>query len=202
MSEFVQPYILDDPTAVLFAMFDKTRSDKTPESEMEKTFAGVIAYILSSPSNLSTEIGMCPLPFCNISDRPLIRLLACVTTLPSFQRTHVTSNACGLLLQYALSLPSSTQPGLGLRRVQWQTNCLNAASIDCAKRLGFKFEGIKRWDRVLPKGKDLAGNGGGVREGDSKEGCVGRDSALLSLCWDDWEGGERERIQKTMDRKL
>ena len=92
--------------------------------------------------------------------------------------------------------------GLGLRRVQWETNRLNAASINCAKRLGFKMEGIRRWDVVLLREKNRAGNGGGVREGDSREGCVGRDNALLSLCWDDWESGGRERILEIMNRGL
>jgi|ERR1700722_1393073 len=57
----VDPFMLDDPNAVLFAMFDKTRSDKAVEMEMEKTFAGVIGYLTSSPLHLSTEIGPCPL---------------------------------------------------------------------------------------------------------------------------------------------
>jgi hypothetical protein len=52
----------------------------------------------------------------------------------------------------------------------------------------------------MPKGKETAGNRGGVREGDDREGCVGRDTALLSLCWDDWESGGRERIQRVMER--
>jgi len=121
-----------------------------------------------------------------------------VITLPPFQRTHVTTNAIGLLLMYALDLPPH---GLGLRRVQWQANRLNTKSIDIAQKMGFKLEAILRWDRVLPVSKASASNGRGRREGDPRPGTIGRDTAMLALCWDDWESG-RARVLEAMDRKL
>jgi hypothetical protein len=37
-----------------------------------------------------------------------------------------------------------------LRRVQWQTNEQNEASIKTALRMGFRHEGVKRWEGVVP----------------------------------------------------
>lgn len=49
---------------------------------------------------------------------------------------------------------------------------------------------------MYPKGK--VGNGLSVGEGRG-EG-IGRDTAVLSVCWDDWENGTREKLQAVMDR--
>ncbi|OJA16334.1 hypothetical protein AZE42_06577 [Rhizopogon vesiculosus] len=166
-------------TAVLYAIIDKTRTSTDSSSKLTSAnFAGVIGYLNTSPVHLSTELGP-------------------VLTLPPFQRTHVTTNAIGLLLQYALDLPPH---GLGLRRVQWQTNRLNIKSISAAQKMGFKLEAILRWDRVLPASKAIASNGGRVREGDPRPGTVGNDTAMLALCWDDWES-ERARVLQAMDRR-
>ncbi|KAJ7870147.1 hypothetical protein B0H14DRAFT_3107131 [Mycena olivaceomarginata] len=111
-----------------------------------------------------------------------------VITLPRFQRTHVTRRPRG---------------GLGLRRVAWTANIHNAGSIRVAERLGFRREGVLRWERVLPMSRtEDVGNGGGARSGDPKYGCLGRDTLLLSLCWDDWEGGAREAVDAIMQRGL
>ncbi|KAJ7489091.1 acyl-CoA N-acyltransferase [Mycena latifolia] len=136
--------------------------------------AGTIGLLDTSPANLSTEVGF-------------------VITLPRFQRTHVTSGAAGLLLRFALDT-------LGLRRVAWKANVQNAQSVRVAERMGFRREAVLRWERVLPAGKTEGGNGGGVRAGDPKPGCLGRDTVLLSLCWDDWEGGAREAVNAIMQR--
>lgn len=182
IEEFVEGRVRRDPTITLFAIIDKTQ---TPAESMigegekkEGTLAGFLGFLNTSRMNLCTEIGF-------------------VTILPQFQRTHVTSNAVGLLLHYSLDLPSAG--GLGLRRVVWQTNALNAASVRAGERMGFRKEGILRWDRVLPSGK--VGNGGEERVGDPRQGCPGRDTAILSLCWDDWESGGRERVDAIMARK-
>ena len=125
---------------ILYAIIDKTRSPHPTSASLshapsQVNFAGVLGYLNSCPIHLKTEIGF-------------------LIVLPPFQRTHVTTNAVGLLLLYALNLPSISDsvpfPGLGLRRVQWQTNELNAKSIRAAERMGLKMEGILRWDRVLP----------------------------------------------------
>jgi len=145
----------------------------------------------SSVSHLKTEIGT-------------------VVILPKFQRTHVASNTVGLLLHYALDLPAvgmtngySTHKPLGLRRVSWTANIQNEPSVRLAERLGFRKEGILRWDRVMPRDRKTMGigNGSAVRNGDAKLECVGRDTVLLSLCWDDWENGGREKVDANMARE-
>ncbi|KAF8152240.1 acyl-CoA N-acyltransferase [Crassisporium funariophilum] len=171
----------------LFAVFDKTKPQTfdsggdgtTEKAKGEWPLAGLIGLINSHPENLVTEIGA-------------------VLILPPFQRTHVASNAVGLLLQYSLNLPSAVSPGLGLRRVVWLANARNKPSIRLAERMGFTLEGILRWDRVLPPGK---GNGTSeLRDGDPRKGCSGRDTATLAFCWDDWEDGGREKVDAIMAR--
>ncbi|KAJ6516902.1 acyl-CoA N-acyltransferase [Mycena vitilis] len=157
---------------LLFAVFDITTTG-APQ------LAGTIGLLDTSTANLSSEIGF-------------------VLTLPQFQRTHVTTNAAGLLLHWTLDGP--TEGGLGLRRVAWKANANNARSVRAAERLGFRREALLRWDRVLPEWKKESGNGGSVRAGDSKPGCVGRDTVVLSLCWDDWESGARESVNMLMQR--
>ncbi|KAJ7104161.1 hypothetical protein B0H15DRAFT_918775 [Mycena belliarum] len=136
--------------------------------------AGVIGLIHTSSQNRWTEI-------------------ACVICFPDFQRTFVNTNAVGLLLRYCLDLPKDG--GLGFRRVQWTANTANAASIRAAERMGLKLEGISRWTWVLPEGKEGKAAGEGRGEG------VGRDTAVLGICWDDWENGGREHVERAMERK-
>jgi len=84
--------------------------------------------------------------------------------------------------------------------VQWQANRLNTKSISAAQKMGFKLEAIMRWDTVIPASKAIASNGGRLRESDLRPGTVGRDTAMLALCWDDWES-ERARVLQAMDRR-
>lgn len=166
---------------MLFAVYDKTRcsADTTGIDEGLGALAGLIGLVKTSMMNLSTEIGP-------------------VLILPSFQRTHVTSNAIGLMLRYILDPPS--QAGLGLRRVVWQANSNNLPSIKAAERLGFKHEGVARWAFVLPEGKRI-GNGLERRTEDPKRKNLGRDSVMLSICWDEWEDGGRRLVDTVIARK-
>lgn len=101
-------------------------------------------------------------------------------------------------MHYALDLPENG--GLGLRRVQWLANKLNNPSVGLAKRLGFQMEGILRWARVLRPSEAAGSNGCPERKGDPRPGHKGRDSALLAVCWDDWENGGREKVDAEMNR--
>ncbi|KAJ7176863.1 acyl-CoA N-acyltransferase [Mycena filopes] len=174
VSTYIEQRVQPSPGTVLFAVFDLIGGGGT-----EQQFAGIIGLLDTSPANLSTEIGP-------------------VVTLPAFQRTHVTANAMGLLLHWALDALEAG--GLGLRRVAWKANANNAGSMRAAQRLGFRQEGVLRWDRVWSASKAATGNGGGTRKGDPRADCSGCDTVVLSLCWDDWEAGARESVNKIMQR--
>jgi len=126
----------------------------------------------------------------NTSPANLSAEIGWILVFPAFQRTYVTSNAIGLVLHYCLELPSAPKrPGLGLQRVQWTTHTDNEASRRAAKRMGFREEGVLRWSWV-------------IREGDPKSPQAGRNSAILSLCADDWENGGREHVRGLIDSTL
>ncbi|KAG5642816.1 hypothetical protein DXG03_002075 [Asterophora parasitica] len=173
----IEGRIQPNPACVLFAIYDKTKV--TESGNKDGAIAGVIGFCDASAANLHAEI-------------------AFVMTSPPFQRTHVTSNAIGLLLHWALDLPS--EGGLGLRRVVWKASPLNEKSVNAAERMGFTKEGILRWNWVLPEGKVLGGNGKERREGDPRKNSLGRDTVVLSLCWDDWEPSGRARVDAVMAR--
>lgn len=144
----------------------------------EESIAEMIGYMHLSASNLSVE-------------------LAPVIVLPRAQRTFVSSNAIGLVIKYALDAPQDG--GLGYRRVSWQANPRNEGSIKAAERMGMKVQAISRWTWVLPPGRE-----GGLPLVDGRRGDgQGRNSTVLSICWDDWEySGGREQVEKAMARVL
>ncbi|KAH8667038.1 putative GNAT family acetyltransferase [Xylariales sp. PMI_506] len=145
----------------------------------DDTLAGTIGLCGTAPDHSTTEIGH-------------------ILLFPCFQRTFVGTNANALLLRHLLDpLPYD----LNLRRVQWQANLDNEASINAAKRLGFTLEGVIRWQRVLPVTKTGLEPQGIPRKGaDDRELGPGRHTAMLSLCWDDWEGGKREGVIQLLKR--
>lgn len=109
--------------------------------------------------------------------------------------THCAS----LLLTYAFDT-------LLLRRVSWYANHLNAPSINCALRLGFAFEGIQRWDRMLPGNKDAGVEiPVGQREVESGEGRgigIGRHSAVLAIGWDLWSDSGAVKMAALVRREV
>ncbi|KAI0755490.1 acyl-CoA N-acyltransferase [Fomes fomentarius] len=165
-----------NPGHILFAVLDKSRAD--PEhADWGGSLAGVVALFNTVPHNLTTEV-------------------AFVLVFPEFQKTHVAKSMIGVLLRYLLQLPSASPPGLGFRRVQWQAHPSNAPSIGLAQRMVFRKEGVLRWMWILPD--ELAEMGKTGREGDAFEDKTGRDTAMLSLYWDDWENGVRELVEATI----
>ncbi|KAI0824398.1 acyl-CoA N-acyltransferase [Trametes gibbosa] len=165
-----------DPYSVLFAVIDKTRPD--PEHpEWGGTFAGIVGMYHTSPNNLATEI-------------------AYVLVFPKFRGEHVAKDMVGLLLRYQLQLPSASPPGIGFRRVVWCAHPRNAPSIRLAERMGFKSEGLLNWLWILPDALSAEGRPG--RVGDTHSGKAGRDSVILSLCWDIWETGGKEHVENIL----
>lgn len=169
-----------DPANILFTILDKTRPDAEHPEFGGGSLAGVMGLFGTSDANLSSEIGG-------------------VIILPQFQRTHVASNAVGILIRYCLELPSASPPGLGLRRVRWSAHAKNLASAKLAERMGFKREGILRWMHVMPE--ELVRDGLKVTGEGRLSEKPGRHTLVLGVCWDDWESGVREIVQKNIDRK-
>lgn len=166
-----------DKSVFLLAAIDTTRPD-TNHPEWEGSLAGLFGLLKTDKTRLATEIG------------PAI-------VLPAFQRTHVGSHAVGLLLKYALELPPS---GLGFRKVNWVASPINDASNNLAKRMGFKLEGVLRWEFVLPAVEGYQKLGKEARAGDAGDGLLGRDSNVWALCWDDWEESGREIVERAFAR--
>lgn len=166
------------PSVACFAVIDKKNPPSAADPDGE--LAGMVSYMSASSLHLLAEVGY-------------------IITLPPYQRTHVTTHAVGLLLHYALDSPE--QGGLGLRRMQWLADPPNKASLAAAQRMGFQLEGILRWNRVVPdaeaRGKIHNGRDG-PPYGQQKDG--GRDTAYLSLCWDDWLNGKRELVDSLLAR--
>lgn len=166
------------PDNCIFAVFDRTRAPGPTEVHQRKgagedgdgdgALAGVLALINTSRTHKSTEI-------------------AFVLVLPAFQHTHVARTAVALLLRYCLQPPAASPPGLGMRRVRWQAHPRNEPSLRLARRMGFKDDGVMRWWFVVPEVEELAREAEPVKRL-GEEG-LGRDSASLSLCWDEWDAG-------------
>jgi len=173
----IQGRIQPNPGCIIFAIYDKTKASET--GVPDGAFAGTIGLLNTSVDNLFSEVGF-------------------VLVLPQFQRTHVTSNAIGLLLHYTLDLPHAG--GLGLRRVEWRASPVNNPSVKAAERMGFRKDGILRWNTVLSEVK-RTGNGRERRRGDPRENCLGRDTVVLSVCWDEWEDSVRGRVDVIMARR-
>lgn len=163
----------DDTNRVLAPIPDATDSTSYP-------MAGTIGFLNADPKRFSVEVGH-------------------LMTFPPFQRTHVTTTAIGLLTRLSLlpivihrgSEPTSEgrgdvdkegAAGLGLRRVQYQASSQNVGSIRAAEKLGFRVEGVCRWQRAVSAEKEAI-----RRPGDAADVPGGWHSTVLSLCFDDWE---------------
>lgn len=169
---------LSNPAHTTLAIIDKTRgrSPEDPEGEL----AGMVGYINTSRPHLSSEVGA-------------------IVVLPAYQRTHVTSNAVGLMLQRAFT--PEAEGGMGLRRVQWHCSTANAASARVAERMGFDMVGRIPYHMKFPLGKrhGKQGNGKPLPPGSHPDD-VWRDSFYYSLSWDVWEHEAREKAEKAMSR--
>ncbi|KAJ7722902.1 acyl-CoA N-acyltransferase [Mycena maculata] len=179
ISTVLEKRIRPDPGIALFAVIDQTSAE----------LAGTIGLFSTSALHPNSEIGF----------------IMFIITLPRFQRTHVASNAAGLLLHFLLDAPAAG--GLGLRRVAWKANTQNTQSVRAAERLGFRKEGVLRWDRVLPEWKTevMGGNGGAARDGDPRPKCLGGDSIRAGLVLGrlgGWRARGRRRVNEAHYIKL
>lgn len=160
-----------NPNSVLFAIIDKTKLNGG--RGLNVCLAGIIGFLNTAEGNFAVEI-------------------APVIILPEFQRTFVATNAIGVLLKYCLNLPS--EGGIGFRRVTWTAHQDNQASVKAAERMGMKKEGYLRWTWAISPEKV------GKKCGEGRGNALGRDSVLLAICWDDWEHGAREDVEKLINK--
>ena len=169
---------LSNPAHTTFAIIDKTR-ERSPE-DPEGELAGMVAYINTSKAHLASEIGA-------------------IVVLPRYQRSHVTSNTVGLMLQYGFA--PAEEGGMGLRRIQWHCSTANTASARVAERMGFEKVGRIPYHMKFPLGKRYGklGNGRPVPPGSHPDD-VWRDSLYYSLSWDVWESEAREKVEKAISR--
>jgi RimJ/RimL family protein N-acetyltransferase len=178
VSRFIDGFVNAQSSVACFAVIDRKKPPSSADPDGE--FAGIVSYMAASAVHLSAEVGY-------------------IIILPPYQRTHVTTHAVGLMLHYALDTPE--QGGLGLRRMQWLADPPNKASLNAAQRMGFQLEGILRWNKVVHDA-DARGKVHNGRERpeyrQQKDG--GRDTAYLSLCWDDWINGKRELVDALLSR--
>lgn len=176
MTSFVCGLLAETHESLSFAIIDKTKTEAPlnngAPNAREGALAGVIAFMDANPTSRSLTIGT-------------------LFTLPPYQRTHVTSNAVGLMLQHALG--PQFDGGLGLIRVQWRLDSLHPGSDRVAKRMGFRYEGTEMWFRLIKNGvaRGKVGNGKPTPPG-SEEGDIWQDKTTYSMCWDDWNLGGRE----------
>ncbi|KAJ5088551.1 acyl-CoA N-acyltransferase [Penicillium angulare] len=166
----------DAPGECLYAIIDKTKPQtSSTEPENQNAYAGTIALTNTDKGNAATEIG--------------------IMIFKDFQRTHVGTNAVGLLLQYTLD--PALDGGLGLRRVEWKTHFENVASRNAALRMGFEFEGILRWHRAFSLGVPVEALE--KRNGTSGE-LRGRHTAYFSIVWEEWDE-KRPKVVALMQKK-
>ena len=173
--EFFELYIRRDPARIIFSIIDKTKPDPT-HPEFGGSLAGVVGLYNTRGPDLASEIGH-------------------VLVFKEFHGTHVAQNAVGVLVRFCMDDPTASPPGLGLRRLQWFCHPNNAKSAGLAEKMGMKREGILRWHRLLSP--ELAEFGRKPRGGDPH---YGRDTLVLSVCWDEWEA-VRKNVQERIDRK-
>ena len=176
--EFYHKNVASVPGECLWAIIDKAAP--SDQESPDRNYAGTMAMQSTSPTHASTEVG--------------------VFVFPAFQRTHVATNAIGLVLLYTLDPPS--QGGLGLRRVEWLTHSENVASRRTATRMGFEFEGIARWHRAFTSVDGKVG--APVEELEKRNGTTGeapgRHTACYAVCWDEWDG-KRVKVLGLMEGK-
>ncbi|KAK7740467.1 hypothetical protein SLS53_005309 [Cytospora paraplurivora] len=167
-----------NPENFTFAIIDKTRPPSPEDDEGE--LAGTITYANTSKTHLSSEIG------------PVI-------VLPKYQRSHVTSNAVGLLLQYAFA--TAEEGGLGLKRMQWLCSTANSGSIKVAERMGYEKVGTIPYHHRFPLGKrrGKVGNGRPPPKGGDPDD-LWRDTIVYSLSWDIWEDSAKTKVEQAVSR--
>ncbi|KLO17215.1 hypothetical protein SCHPADRAFT_868482 [Schizopora paradoxa] len=217
------------PGHIHFAVHDKTRPSRKYDLAISGggSFAGTIALISTSLPNLSTEVGFMifhSFQRTHVFPNAAGLLITHCLNLPSdpvspglgFRRVQWFANSDNIrsikageklgfrqegMLRWHSVLPEGKE-GIKPREgdpagQEHLGRHSNVRSIKAAERLGFHMEGTIRWHRALPEGSE----GMKPREDDPRGQCPGRHTAILSICWDDWVSGVKEKVKTVMDRK-
>lgn len=162
-----------DPAHFLLAVIDTTRP-ASPEDE-EGELAGIIGYVGASKEMRSVEVGA-------------------LVILPAYQRSHVATNAVGLMLGHAFE-------EMGVVRAEWTCSAANGASVRLAGRMGFVEVGTVEYHYRYKLGRrsGKVGNGKAMPPGCDPDD-LWRDSKLFSMTWEQW-GLARERVEEAMKRR-
>ena len=178
---FLEGVVQPDSGMTTYAVLDLTYANESESRNGSSAVAGMISCMETSIINHSAVIGD-------------------VVILPQFQRTHVTSNAIGLLLHHAFK--AENEEGMGMRRVVWRCSANNYASQKTAERMGFTREGVLRNDVVFPGGKALGKIGNGRRVNAGEDGDLAMDRVWYSMLRDEWEEEVRDAVNKVMERRM
>lgn len=97
---------------------------------------------------------------------------------------------------YALDAPPD---GLGLRRCQWHAHARNLPSRRVAERMGFTFEGVLRFQRVVPSHKKGSGfDVSSLPEATGLKLGQARDTAVFAHYCDEW-AEKRKDVLRVME---
>lgn len=80
----------------------------------------------------------------------------------------------------------------------WKCSPYNHDSADNAQSLTFRFEGTLRWDIVSRPGPRKLGNCTHLRREDPLPACVGRDTSVFSIIWEEWDSGGSRDMDEIM----
>ncbi|KAJ3501958.1 hypothetical protein NLJ89_g9102 [Agrocybe chaxingu] len=170
---FLESFIRQDPTSVLFIIIDKTRPSENPT---------LIPARMRSRSNW---VG----PRLARSALDGVRPSCCPARIPAHVRLCQRRRAFAEVRLGYIGGRWAGFPSCGMVREPGE--CCESQR---GGKMGFTKEGVVRWSWVLPEGK----KGKKAEEGRGKGD--GRDSVLLSICWDDWVSGVRDLVVKRMNR--
>ncbi len=91
---------------------------------------------------------------------------------PAFWGTGLNSHCKHLMLAHAFD-------AMGMERVEFRADVLNARSIAALRRLGAREEGVLRSHYLLPSGRR-------------------RDSLVMSILREEWDGGVRQALSNRL----
>ncbi|WVQ64749.1 uncharacterized protein L199_002917 [Kwoniella botswanensis] len=122
-----------------------------------------------------------------VNDEFMQAIFGLINILPLYQRTHINTHSMYLILQYLFE-------DLNLIRVQYDAVTHNTPSINSAKKLGFKEEGICRnFNGLVPQYKKVNPK---ERERKSKS----QDMWVASMTDHDWFSNVKVDLERKIER--